>query len=71
MLAIGDSKAGKTGALVSLVQAGYKLAIILDLDNLLDVLAGYINQKSPECGQLADPGDRRFQWRRHRRYPVA
>src|SRR5258706_11962753 len=43
LLAIGDSKSGKTGALVSLVKAGYKLRI-LDLDNLLDVLKQYIKR---------------------------
>lgn len=37
LLLIGDSKSGKTGSLVSLVEAGYKLRI-LDLDNLLDSL---------------------------------
>jgi hypothetical protein len=37
LLLIGDAKSGKTGSLVSLVKAGYKLRI-LDLDNLLDIL---------------------------------
>lgn len=37
LLLIGDSGSGKTGALASLAQAGYKLRII-DLDNGLDVL---------------------------------
>lgn len=37
MLLIGDSGAGKTGALASLAQAGYDLRII-DMDNGLDVL---------------------------------
>lgn len=37
MLFIGDSGAGKTGALASLASAGYNLRI-LDLDNGLDVL---------------------------------
>jgi hypothetical protein len=47
LLAIGDSKSGKTGALVSLVKAGYKLRI-LDLDNLLEVLKQYIQKECPE-----------------------
>lgn len=47
LLLIGDAKAGKTGSLVSLVQAGYKLRII-DLDNLLDVLKQYILKECPE-----------------------
>lgn len=37
LLLIGDSGAGKTGALASLVKAGYKLRI-LDFDNGLDIL---------------------------------
>ncbi len=37
MLAIGNSGSGKTGALASLVRAGYELAI-LDYDNGLDIL---------------------------------
>lgn len=37
LLLMGDSGSGKTGALASLVKAGYKLRI-LDLDNGLDIL---------------------------------
>ena len=37
LLLLGDAKSGKTGSLVSLVTAGYKLRI-LDFDNLLDIL---------------------------------
>lgn len=47
LLLIGDSKSGKTGSLVSLVKAGYKLRI-LDLDNLLDVLKYMIQKECPE-----------------------
>lgn len=47
LLLIGDSKAGKTGSLVSLVKAGYKLRI-LDLDNLLDVLKSYVLKDCPD-----------------------
>lgn len=47
LLLIGDSKSGKTGSLVSLVTAGYKLRI-LDLDNLLDVLKYLILNQCPE-----------------------
>jgi len=46
-LLIGDSKAGKTGSLVSLVKAGYKLRI-LDMDNLLDVLKYFIQKECPD-----------------------
>lgn len=38
MLLLGDSGSGKTGALVSLVKAGYNLRIV-DFDNGLDVLS--------------------------------
>lgn len=47
LLLIGDAKAGKTGSLVSLVKAGYKLRI-LDMDNLLDVLKYYIEKECPD-----------------------
>lgn len=46
-LYIGDSGSGKTGSLVSLVKAGYKLAIV-DADNGLDVLVRYIQRECPE-----------------------
>ena len=39
MLLVGDSKAGKTGALASLLLAGYNVRVI-DLDNGSDVLLG-------------------------------
>lgn len=41
LLLMGDSKSGKTGALASLVLAGYKLRI-LDFDNGLDALAAVV-----------------------------
>lgn len=47
LLLIGDAKSGKTGSLVSLVKAGYKLRI-LDLDNLLDILKGMILKECPD-----------------------
>jgi hypothetical protein len=47
LLYLGDSGTGKTGSLVSLVKAGYKLRI-LDFDNGLDVLASYIKQECPD-----------------------
>ena len=40
LLYIGDSGTGKTGSLVSLIEAGYKLRI-LDLDNGLDALRNF------------------------------
>lgn len=47
ILNIGDSGAGKTGALASLVGAGYKL-FILDLDNGLDVLKAFVKRDFPD-----------------------
>ena len=47
LLLVGDAKSGKTGSLVSLVKAGYKLRI-LDFDNLLDVLKYMIIKECPE-----------------------
>jgi len=48
LLLIGDSKAGKTGALASLALKGYKLRI-LDFDNGLDALAQFIKAKDPKA----------------------
>lgn len=47
LLVTGDSKTGKTGALASLVCAGYKLRI-LDYDNGLDVLRQFVMKRCPE-----------------------
>lgn len=47
LLLLGDAKSGKTGSLVSLVRAGYKLRI-LDFDNLLDILKYKILDLCPE-----------------------
>lgn len=47
LLYMGDSGTGKSGSLVSLVAAGYKLHI-LDLDNGLDVLVAYIKKECPD-----------------------
>lgn len=47
LLVEGDSKSGKTGALASLVRAGYSLRI-LDMDNGLDVLKQFVLRDSPE-----------------------
>lgn len=46
LLLLGDAKSGKTGSLISLVKAGYKLRV-LDLDNLLDILAKLIAEQCP------------------------
>jgi len=47
MLLIGDSGTGKTGSLVSLVKAGYKIRI-LDMDNGLDILRNLVLEQAPE-----------------------
>ena len=47
VLVIGDSKAGKTGGLISLLKAGYRL-FILDMDNLLDILKALAQKECPE-----------------------
>ena len=47
LLLLGDAKSGKTGSLVSLVKAGYKLRI-LDMDNLLDILKYKILEECPD-----------------------
>lgn len=47
VLYLGDSGVGKTGSLVSLVAAGYKLKII-DFDNGLPVLKSFIEKECPE-----------------------
>lgn len=46
-LVVGDSKAGKTGGLTSLVKAGFKLRI-LDLDNGIDVLKEFVMKECPD-----------------------
>jgi len=46
MLLVGNSGAGKTGALASLARAGYQLKI-LDFDNGLDVLANLTSNTQP------------------------
>src|SRR5882757_3538177 len=47
LLIEGDSGSGKTGALASLVKAGYKLRI-LDYDNGLESLKQFVLRDSPE-----------------------
>lgn len=47
LLYLGDSGSGKTGSLISLVQAGYSLRI-LDLDNGLDSLVQFMRRDCPD-----------------------
>jgi hypothetical protein len=47
LLTVGDAMTGKTGSLVSLVAAGYKLRI-LDFDSKLDILRQAVLKECPE-----------------------
>lgn len=47
LLSMGDPSSGKTGAMTSLVKAGYKL-LILDYDNGLDALKQYVKRDAPD-----------------------
>lgn len=47
VMVLGDSGLGKTGALASLVFAGYNLRV-MDFDNGIDILANLVRQKKPE-----------------------
>lgn len=47
MILLGDAGSGKTGALASLVKAGYKLRI-LDFDNNLQPLVQFVKRDGPE-----------------------
>jgi hypothetical protein len=43
----GDSSSGKTGSLVSLVQAGYKLRV-LDMDSGVSILRSFVQRQCPD-----------------------
>lgn len=43
---VGDSSSGKTGSLVSLVEAGYKIRM-LDMDNGVSILKSYVMKQCP------------------------
>ncbi len=58
ILYIGDSGTGKTGSLVSLVSAGYKL-YILDTDNGVDVLKAFVRHQCPDKIDNIDTESRR------------
>lgn len=47
MIYIGESGAGKTGSLCSLVKAGYKLRV-LDYDNNINVLKSFVKVECPD-----------------------
>jgi len=47
LLNIGEPGAGKTGALVCLAKAGYRL-VIADFDNKLDILSNILSKEAPD-----------------------
>lgn len=53
LLYIGDSSSGKTGSLVSLMEAGYRLKIV-DMDNGLDTLIYYAKQAQVNLKELLE-----------------
>lgn len=59
---IGNSGTGKTGALVSLMKAGYKLRI-LDLDNGLDALREWAKKECPDKLKNVDYETRRDKYK--------
>jgi AAA domain len=69
LLITGDSKAGKTGALASLVAAGYKLRI-LDYDNGLDILGQVVRQTCPELIDNVESRTLRDKWKMTQAGPV-
>lgn len=62
VLYCGDSGTGKTGSLVSLVKAGYKLRI-LDMDNGVKILKSYIMKECPDRLGAVDVETRRDEFR--------
>ncbi len=66
---MGDSGTGKTGSLISLVQAGYKLRI-LDLDNGLDILKYLIEKDCPDKIDLVDYETRRDKFKGGQMGPI-
>lgn len=62
LLYIGDSSAGKTGSLASLVAAGYRIRI-LDMDNGVDALKFYVNETCPDKITQVDYETRRDKYK--------
>lgn len=53
IMLIGDSGTGKTGSLISLLEAGYRIHVI-DLDNGLKFVANYLRAKRPDLLSAID-----------------
>lgn len=69
LLYIGDSGAGKTCSLLSLVKAGYRVRI-LDMDNNLDSLVQLMKKECPDKLSLVDFETRRDRPKASSRGPV-
>jgi hypothetical protein len=69
LILIGDSGTGKTGSLISLVKAGYKLRI-LDMDNGLSILKTLVLKECPELIDNVDSETRRDTYRPSAAGPV-
>lgn len=69
LIYLGDSGVGKTGSLVSLVEAGYKLKI-LDVDNGLNILRAFIKKQCPERMGQVDYETRRDRYKATTSGPV-
>ena len=69
LLFIGDSSVGKTGAHISLVEAGYKLRF-LDLDNGLDILVALVRKQCPDLIDMVDYETRRDKYKATTMGPV-
>jgi len=69
ILLIGEAKSGKTGALASLVTAGYKLRI-LDYDNGLDILSQAVRRTCPKLIDNVESRTLRDKWKMTQAGPI-
>lgn len=69
VLFMGGSGSGKTGSIISLVKAGYKVRI-LDMDNNLSALVAYIRKECPDKIDNVEYETRRDKYKSSRAGPV-
>ena len=69
LMSIGDSGTGKTGAHISLMEAGYKLRF-LDLDNGLDILVALARKQCPDLMDNVDYETRRDKYKSTKMGPI-
>ena len=69
LMFIGDSGTGKTGAHVSLIEAGYKLRF-LDMDNGLDSLIAFARKQCPDLIDNVDYETRRDKYKATKMGPI-